>query len=249
MTVRDLNEDDKPRDQPIDSTRWSVVLAASDNDPKVAGDALELLCEMYWYPVYCYVRRRVRSVDEAQDLTQGFFTKVLEKRYFADARPERGRFRGFLLTAVKHFLANERQKAAAQKRGGGKTVTSFDFREGESRYALEPATHKTAEVLFDEQWAVTLVNHVLDLLRREFTAVGKEPEFHILKQYLAGPAAGVSYARAAHSLRMTEGAVRVAVHRMRKRYLELLRKEIGQTVSSASEIDDEIRCLFDNLGR
>ena len=236
------------RHRDMDSTRWSVVLAAGDADSEIARTAFESLCELYWYPVYAFVRRRVPSADEAQDLTQDFFAKVLEKNYFADADPDRGRFRAFLLTAVKHFLANHWQKEKALKRGGGRTAYSFDFKEGESRYGLEPATNRTAEVLFDEEWAVTLVNHVLELLRKEFEAADKANTFAVLKQHLAGRIAEVSCAEAAESLNMTAGAVRVAVHRMRKRYKELLRAEIVQTVATPNEVDDEIRRLFSSLG-
>ncbi len=248
MTALYPREDDADRNPNMDTTQWSVVLAAGDEDSNIARSALEALCETYWYPVYFYIRRRVGSADRAQDLTQGFFTTVLEKDYFTDANPERGRFRAFLLTAAKHFVANEWKKEKAKKRGGGHALVSLDFADGESRYTLEPVNHKTAEVLFDEQWAVTLVNRVLEMLRHDFAELGKEPEFHILKQHLAGRVDGASYTETANSLAISEGAARVVVHRMRKQYREMLREEIAQTVSGPDEIDDEIRSLFASLG-
>ena len=232
----------------MDSTRWSVVLAVRDSDSKIARKALETLCELYWYPVYAYIRRRSASADEAQDLTQEFFAKLLEKNYVATADRERGRFRAFLLTAVKHFLSNEWQKQRAQKRGGGRQPISLDWREGERRYSIEPSNEDTPEALFDKQWAITLVNHVLEMIREEFAAAGKESQFDALKGYLAGRTVDANYTKASKSLGMSEGAIRVAVHRMRKRYRSLLRREISETVSEPGEVDDEIRRLFSSLG-
>ena len=238
-----------PRDDTsTNSTRWSVVLVAGKRDSSASQEALEILCRTYWYPLYAYVRHRVRSADEAQDLTQDFFAQLLDKNYVADARPERGRFRAFLLSALRHFLTNEWHKANAQKRGGGRSVLSLDFVDGEARYALEAADRQTPERLFDQQWTVTLINQVLGLLRDELRATGKGHQFETLKTYLAGVPKGSSYADAATQLDMTEGAVRVTVHRFRQRYRELLREEIAQTVSSEEDVEDEIRSLFATLG-
>jgi DNA-directed RNA polymerase specialized sigma24 family protein len=248
MSTTDPPDGDARFRRDLDSTCWSVVIAAGDQDSQIARTALATLCEVYWYPVYAYLRRRVRSVDEAQDLTQAFFARLIEKNYIAAAQQDRGRFRAYLLTAVKHFLANERQKTQAEKRGGGRTVLSLDVGEGERRYALEPASDKTAEALFDQQWAVTLVNHVLDRLRDEFLQAGKAPQFDALKTYLAGRSAESTYEDAAAKLGMSAAAARVAVHRMRQRYRELLRQEIAQTVSTPADTDDEIRRLFTSLG-
>ncbi len=247
MVTPGHNQADAHIQPDMDSTRWSVVLAAADEDSRIAQNALSALCEVYWYPVYSYIRRRVRTVDEAQDLTQGFFTRLLEKNYVADAQPERGRFRAFLLTAVKHFMRKEWQKAKAQKRGGDRLHFSLDFGAGEHRYALEPTDERTPEMLFDQQWAVTLVNNVLGQLRRELVAAGKEPQFDVLKAHLSGRAREATYGEAAQSLGISDGAVRVAAHRMRKRYRELLRAEIGQTVATPGEIEEEIRSLFATL--
>lgn len=248
MVTPDQNPSGPERPREMDSTRWSVVLAAGDEDSVIAREALEVLCKTYWYPLYAYARRRVATVDEAQDLTQAFFTELLEKNFVAGVRPERGRFRGFLLTSFKHFLANQWHKSKAQKRGGDRCHISLDFNEADQRFALEPADGQTAENLFEKQWAVTLVNRVLQRLRDECVKSGKGRQHELLKSYLAGVPADASFSEAAEQLQMSAGAARVAVHRLRQRYRNLLRDEIGQTVSSAEEIDDEIRGLFILLG-
>ncbi len=228
----------------MDSTRWSIVLAAGGEDSGIAREALEVLCKTYWYPLYAYARRRAATVDEAQDLTQAFFAELLEKNFVADARPERGRFRAFLLTAFKHFLANQWHKSRAQKRGGDRRHISLDFHEADRRYALAPAGDQAPETLFEKQWAVTLVNRVLQQLRDECVESGKGLQYELLKSYLAGVPADASFAEAAEQLQTSAGAARVAAHRLRQRYRDLLRKEISETVSSEEEIDEEIRDLF-----
>ena len=228
----------------MDSTRWSIVLAAGGEDSGIAREALEVLCKTYWYPLYAYARRRAATVDEAQDLTQAFFAELLEKNFVADARPERGRFRAFLLTAFKHFLANQWHKSRAQKRGGDRCHLSLDFNEADRLFALEPAGDQSPETLFEKQWAVTLVNGVLGRLRDECALSGKGPQYELLKSYLGGVPAGASFAEVAEQLQISAGAARVVVHRLRQRYRDLMRNEIGQTVSSAEEIDNEIRNLF-----
>ncbi len=232
----------------VGSTRWSVVLAAGGRESPVSRQALETLCQTYWYPLYAYIRRRVGTEDEAQDLTQAFFAKLLEDNYIVAADPRRGKFRAFLLTSFKHFLANEWKKQRAQKRGGGKVPISLDLSDAESRYRLEPAHQQTPEKVFERQWAVTLVNSVLLNLRQEFSQSGKEKQFDQLKCFLVGASDDTSYAEASRTLKMSEGAVRVAAHRLRKRYRQLLRNEIAQTVSAPGEIDEEIRNLFVALG-
>jgi len=232
----------------VGSTRWSVVLAAGGRESPASQQALETLCQTYWYPLYAYIRRRVGTEDEAQDLTQAFFAKLLENNYVAAADPQRGRFRAFLLTSFKHFLVNEWKRQRAQKRGGGNVPISLDLSDAESRYRLEPAHQQTPERVFERQWAVTLVNTVLLQLRQEFSNAGKERQFEQLKCFLIGPSDSTTYAEASRTLNMSEGAVRVAAHRLRKRYRQLLRNEIAQTVSAPSEIDEEIRNLFVALG-
>ena len=228
----------------FDTTHWSVVLAAGRRSSANSEKALESLCRTYWYPLYAYVRRRVADVHEAQDLTQEFFARLLEKNYLAEAQPQRGRFRAFLLTTFKHFLSKEWDKAKAQKRGGGRAPIPLDFDSGDSRYSVEPSESLTAEQLYDRQWAVTLLDRVMDRLRDEFIRAGKTVPFERLKGFLIGQHSNVTYADIADELGMTEGTVKMTAHRMRQRYRELLRSEIAQTVADPGDVDDEIRDLF-----
>ena len=235
------------RDAAFHTTRWSMVLAAGkDEGTASSAGALETLCQAYWYPLYVYIRRRTRQVHEAQDMTQAFFEKLLEKKTLANADPDRGRFRAFLLTACKRFLANEWDKRNALKRGGGKNVLSLDFEAAEDRYAIEAEESLTPEVVYEQQWAITMLSTVLDQLAAEFDARGKRDQFDVLKPFLSGSKA-ITHAEAAAELGMQEGAVKVAAHRMRTRYRELIRAEIAQTVESPEHIDDEIRRLFEVL--
>ena len=206
------------------------------------------MCELYWYPLYAYLRRRGYTADDAQDLTQAFFTRMLEKGVLRHADPARGRFRSFLLTALQHFVINEHEHDRALKRGGGE-VFSLDFSTAEGRVRREPATEATPESVYDRAWAVTLVERAVAQLRAEFTDAGKGDQYAHLEPYLAGERPNLSYAAAAPALGMSEGALKVAVHRMRRRFRELLHDEIAQTVSSPDEIEDEIRYLLRTLGR
>ena len=233
-----------PRDRHFQTTHWSIVLAAGRNSSPNSSEALASLCQTYWYPLYAYARRRVNDAHEAQDLTQGFFAQLLEKNYIAAAEPERGKFRAFLLTSFKNFLANEWDKARALKRGGGKAPIPLDFESGESRFSLEPTDDLTPDRLYEKQWALTLLTHVLGQLREESVRAGKEQQFEHLKEFITGPALPGGYTEAAGRLDMTEGAAKVAAHRLRRRYRDLLRAEISQTVYDPSEVDDEIRSLF-----
>ncbi len=230
------------------TTRWSVVLAAGQPDSPQAAAALEELCRAYWLPVYLYVRQQVGDAHESQDLTQAFFARLLQKQAIAVADPQRGRFREFLLTACRHFLSNEWQTLRAQKRGGGQRVLSLDFDSGESRFAIAAVDRQTPERLYERQWAVTLLERVLAALCSEFESKGKRAQFEVLKVHLTGRNAAESYAQAAAQLGMSEGAVKVAVHRLRSRYRAVLRAEIGETVSGPEEVEDEIRRLFLVLG-
>ena len=231
------------------TTHWSVVLAAqADSTPK-ARAALAQLCERYWYPLYAYLRRSGHSADDAQDLTQAFFARILEKRTFRQADPARGRFRSFLLASLKNFVANERGRARAQKRGGVTPPLSLEFDTAEGRYRIEPPNDETPEKVFDRRWALTLLEGVLARLRGEFVKTQKETVFDHLKVYLAGQKADVGYAKVGEQLEMTEGAVKVAVHRLRRRFRHLLREEISQTVSSPDQVEDEIRHLWTAVGR
>jgi RNA polymerase sigma factor (sigma-70 family) len=213
-------------------------------DSPQAHQALETLCRNYWYPLYAYVRRQGHSAHDAQDLTQAFFARLLEKNYLADVQREKGRFRSFLLASLKHFLANEWDREQALKRGGGKRLIALDDDSAESRYKLEPKDDLSADKIYERRWALTLLDQVLTKLRGEFEKDGKLDQFEALKQYLSGGRTSVSYAQAADKLGMNEGAIKVAVHRLRKRYRKLLRAEIAQTVATASEVEAEIRYLF-----
>ena len=213
-------------------------------DSPQAHEALETLCRNYWYPLYAFVRRQGHSPHDAQDLTQAFFARLLEKNYLADVQREKGRFRSFLLASLKHFLANEWDRERALKRGGGRKLIALDEDSAESRYKLEPKDDLSADKIYERRWALTLLDQVLSKLRREFEIDGKLDHFEILKPYLSAGRTSVSYAQAADKLGMNEGAIKVAVHRLRKRYRELLRAEIAQTVATASEVDAEIRYLF-----
>lgn len=227
----------------FEATRWSVVLAAGRDDGAQAA-ALDHLCRTYWYPLYAFVRRQGRSADDAQDLTQAFFARLIAKRDLAAADPARGRFRSFLLAAMKHFLANEWDKARALKRGGGAHVTSLDAGDAETRYLREPADPATPERIFERRWALTLLDEVLHRLRAEHEARGQRVLFEELKDTLAGGGGADGHAATAGRLCMSEGAVKVAAHRLRRRYRDLLRAEIAATVNDPRDVDDELRHLF-----
>jgi RNA polymerase sigma factor (sigma-70 family) len=226
------------------STRWSLVAAAGHGPSPEALEALATLCQVYWYPLYAYARRQVANVEDAQDLTQEFFAQLLEKDYLQAADPQRGKFRSFLLTAFKHFMAKEHDRANAQKRGGDRRILPLDFQAGETRYGFEPAGQATPETVYERRWALTLLEQALGRLRQEFTDAGKQQLFESLKTSLTGDGSSEPYAQIATQLGMTDQAVKVAVHRLRQRYRELLRAEIAQTVTNADEIDDELRDLF-----
>ncbi|HET6249078.1 MAG TPA: RNA polymerase sigma factor [Tepidisphaeraceae bacterium] len=227
--------------QCFEPTQWSIVLAAGKDQPD-AREALQRLCTIYWYPLYAFVRRQRHNPQDAQDLTQEFFARLLEKQWLAGVDRSKGRFRSFLLAAMKHFLANEWDHARAQKRGGGKIPISLDTMTAESRYALEPAALDTPERVFERRWALTLLDQVLTRLRGEFAAAGKIHVFEELKSSLTGGSA--PYSEIAAKLEMSEGAVKVAVHRLRARYRDLVRAEVAQTVDSDGEIEDELRSLM-----
>lgn len=230
------------------TTRWSLVLRAGDRKDESARRSLEALCRQYWLPLYAFVRRRIANAADAQDLTQAFFVHLIEKEVLARASPERGRFRSFLLAAVKNFLANELDRARAQKRGGGAALLSLDFAAGEARIGLDPAHHLTAERLFERHWALALLETVTQRLQAEYAATGRSRLFERLKAALTGERPHDYYRDAAAELGLSADAGRQAARRMRKRYRELLRDEVSQTVESPAEVDDEIRRLFAVLG-
>ena len=223
------------------TTRWSLVVAAGDPHRKEAQSALVSLCEKYWYPLYAYLRRRGYSADEAQDLTQEFFVRVLEGRYLDRANPEKGRFRSFLLTSLKYFVADEGDRDRAQKRGGG-MVEPLEFSSGEKRYQREPAHDETPERIFERRWALSVIDRVVDKLRDEFVQHGRPEHFERLKIFLLGQSEA-PYAALAREMNTSEGALKVAIHRLRKRYRELFRQEIAETVADPAEVEPELRYL------
>jgi RNA polymerase sigma-70 factor (ECF subfamily) len=226
------------------TTHWSLIAAAQDADSSQAQAALAELCDAYWYPLYAYIRRQGVPAEEAQDLTQEFFARLLEKHWLDGVDRTKGTFRSFLLTACQHFLANERDRARAQKRGGDRKTVSIDLGNAEARYVREPAHHLTAEKLYSRRWALTLLEQVLARLRDTFVQAGKEALFDRLRIFLQGERQGTSYGHLADELGMTEGAVKVAVHRLRRQYRDLLRAEIARTLDDPTRIDEEIRDLF-----
>lgn len=227
------------------TTQWSLVLAAGADTSKESRDALAQLCERYWYPLYAYVRRQGYGCEESQDLTQSFFARLLEKNIIRSADRTRGRFRCFLLASLKNFLANEWDRSQARKRGGDVQLISLTGEDFEQRYGKEPAAHDLSpERLFDRRWAVTLLQHVLDELRQELAGQGKQQFFERVKGYLSGEDAELSYREMGAELGMNEAALKMSIHRLRRRYGELIRQHIAQTVESSDEIADELRHLL-----
>jgi RNA polymerase sigma-70 factor (ECF subfamily) len=230
------------------TTHWSVIARAGRSDSPEAQAALAELCQTYWYPLYAFIRHCGYGAEDAQDLTQEFFVRFLAKRFHAAARPERGRFRSFLLMTLKRFLANQTRRARAQKRGGGQPVFSIDQGLAESRYTAEPAHRFSADVLFERRWARTLLEQVLARLEAEYGAGEKKRLFECLKDCLTRESSALPYATIAAQAGMTEAAVKVAAHRIRARYRELLRDGIAKTVSGPDEVEEEIRHLFATFG-
>lgn len=231
------------------TTHWSLVLSAAQSNPQDAQAALEKLCQAYWHPLYVYVRRRGYRVEDAQDLTQAFFAKLLQRQWLASAAEAKGRFRTFLLTAFERFLANEWDRERALKRGGGQPKVPIQLDTAETRYGVDPQDTRTPDQAFEYHWAMTLLSEVLRGLELEYQQRQQEDLFAALKPTLVGERLGQPYAALAAQLGMGEGAVKVAVHRLRLRYRELLRAEIGQTLASPGEIDAEMRYLFGVLAR
>jgi RNA polymerase sigma factor (sigma-70 family) len=226
------------------TTRWSLVLAAGQATNARSREAFASLCEIYWYPVYAFIRRQGYRAEDSADLTQGFFARVLEKNYFHDLDPARGRFRAFLGASLRHFLSNERDRSQALKRGGAYPPVSLDVENAEGAYQLEPRDDLTPEKLFDRRWALLLLERVLTRLREQHVSAGKAELFAHLQGLLTGDSANVPYAEVAKALGMTEGAVKVAVHRLRRQFRDLLVEEIAETVSDVVEIDGEIAYLL-----
>jgi RNA polymerase sigma-70 factor (ECF subfamily) len=229
------------------TTQWSQVLAARDGSDTEARAALESLCVTYWEPLYAFVRHQGSSPDEANDLTQAYFTELLEKEFLSAVDPARGRFRSFLLASMKNFLSHERERGRALKRGGGHRILSLDVEGAEQRYGVQPTEEMSPEQAFEYRWAVTMLNQALDRLRQDSSASGRTEQFEVLKQYLTSATEQTPYREAAGTLGMSEGAVKMAVSRLRTRLGQCLRAEVADTVADPSEIDDEVRQLLEAL--
>jgi RNA polymerase sigma-70 factor (ECF subfamily) len=230
------------------TTHWSVVLTAGKGDSELASQALATLCQTYWYPLYSYVRNKGYGPEDAEDLTQGFFARLLQRRDWERADRTKGKFRYFLLVAVKNFLADAHDHAAALKRGGGWIEVSFDATTAEERFKLEPVDTLTPEKLYERRWALTLLEEALNRLKAEYIVARKEALFGALKPFLRQSERAPTYAEVAVRLGLTEAAVKSALHRLRQRYSELVREEIAQTVSTAVEVEEEIRHLIAVMG-
>jgi RNA polymerase sigma factor (sigma-70 family) len=225
------------------TTRWTVVLSAGHKSSPQSERALGELCQIYWYPLYAYVRRQGHSKEDAEDLVQAFFARFLEKNYLEGLSAERGKFRAFLLASLKHFLANEWDKSQRQKRGGGAQHLSLDWQSADQRFHLDPPDPASPDRQFDRAWALALLEQVITRLRDECAANGKASLFEQARGYLALGEQAIPYAQAAEKLEIEEGAVRIAVHRLRKRYREILREEIAQTLTDPAQIAEELRSL------
>ena len=226
------------------TTHWSVVVTAGHSDTPRARDALAKLCQTYWFPLYAYVRRRGQSPEDAQDLTQEFFARLLEKNWVGNADQAKGRFRSFLLSAMNHFLSDEWDRARAQKRGGGVSLVPLQFDTAETRYGLEPVDNITPERSFELRWALTLLEAVLNRLQGEYEREGKADLFAALNPCLVGERTSQPYAELARQMGVSESLVKSAVHRLRQRYRQLLRDEIANTVAASDEVEEELRHLF-----
>jgi RNA polymerase sigma-70 factor (ECF subfamily) len=230
------------------TTHWTVVLAAGRRHTPQSDGALEELCRTYWFPLYAYVRRRGHNKQDAEDLTQAFFARFLEKNFLENLAGEKGKFRAFLLASLKHFLANEWDRSQAQKRGGGAAHLSLDWQTADTKFQVAATNEPSPDKAFDREWALALLAQVIERLQKECEADGKTKLFEQLKMFLMAGKGGSAQSEVAQSLGMEEGAVRVAVHRLRKRYRALLREEISQTLMDKSQVEEEMRALFGAFG-
>jgi RNA polymerase sigma-70 factor (ECF subfamily) len=231
----------------FNTTHWSVVVTATHGDDERARAALTRLCQTYWYPLYAYVRRKGQSAHDAQDLTQAFFAEILERNSLVKASPELGKFRTFILTALNRFLVSEWRQANAQRRGGGRDLLSLDWAAAEERFDLEPASNSSPDKLFEKQWALTVLNDVLKRLEEEYRTAGRIELFAELKQTLMGRREAQPYTELAAKLDLSESAIKVNVHRLRKRYRELIRQELTATVEDSQDVEAELHYLFQVL--
>jgi RNA polymerase sigma-70 factor (ECF subfamily) len=229
---------------PFETTHWSLIMAAGGEDSSAARAAIARLCEKYWYPLYAYARRQGLDPDDARDLTQGFLASLLERHDIENVRQERGRFRSFLLASLKHFITNEATRRLTQKRGGEEVILSLELGSAEGRYSFEPADPVTPESLYERRWALTVIERVLAHLRQEWEVSGRGAEFDELKACLLGETPDGGYLAVAEKLNTTEGAVRTAIHRLRRKFQARLRHDIAETVSDPADIEDELQYLI-----
>ena len=230
------------------TTHWTVVLAARERDGAFAREALASLCSTYWYPLYAFIRRQSSSPHEAEDLTQEFFFHFLERHALGSVRPAAGKFRSFLLACLKNFLANERERAHAQRRGGGQSLVPLTGTDAETRYSLEPADQRAPEAVFERRWALAVLERTMTELRHEYVTAGKSALFEAFQSFLPGGHGDTSRADLAAKRGVSVGAIDVAVHRLRQRFGVLLREQVAQTVSSDAEVEEEIRYLISVIG-
>ena len=243
MSARDSTPEPPPRNAAFAPTDWDLVIVAGQSDEELAAEALAKLCHTYWYPLYAYVRRKGHSAHDAEDLTQGFFEQLMRLQSIKQVRGD-GKFRSFLLSSLEHFLAAEWNRAHRQKRGGQCPAISLDEVHPETRYQLEPLDQCTAEKIYERRWAMTVLEQALERLRRDCMAAHKEALFEQLKGALGGDGASAPYAEIGALLNMSEVAVKVAVHRLRQRYAELVREEVARTLTNPAEVEEEIRYLL-----
>ena len=229
------------------TTHWSLIVSSASDTRADAEAALAELCRIYWYPVYSFVRARSSSADEAQDLTQEFFLYLLNREIFASANPAIGRFRSFLVTSLRHFLADEADRRSAQKRGGDVVSVPIDLAAAEERFVHDLQYRETPEKVFDRQWALTLVTQACEQLEEALAREGKRGLFHHVRSFLPGGSDPPSYADLAAELKTTESSVKVTIHRLRRRYRDLLRANVSHTLADPREVDDEIRFLLNSL--
>lgn len=248
MASSQPSRDSLPGAAAFPTTQWTAVVTAGDRSSPEARQAMAQLCRKYWYPLYVFVRRQGPRAEDAQDLTQAFFAHLLERNCIAAADPHRGRFRTFLLASLKHFMIDQWQCATAAKRGGNRTVISLDAQVAEDRYRCEPADDLTPERVYEQRWAVALLDAVMERLQQEYVAAGRAVEFDAIKRLAYDMDGSVTYADIVAQLNMTEGALKTAVYRVRIRLAQMVRSEIAQTVVSLDEVDDEIRQLFASFG-
>lgn len=247
MTYHKSNDSGASDRERFATTRWSIILAAGSPESSRYNESLDVLCQTYWYPLYAYLRRRGHDLHQAEDYTQGFFAQLLEKQYLRKVKPAPGRFRSFLLIALKRFIADQHDRTQTLKRGGNRKLLSLDVDAAENRYRLEPVSELSPDKIFEKSWALTVLEQAMVRMEVEFTHSDKQGLFGRLSVYLAGKTNAIAYREVAAELDMTEEAVKSAVYRMRKQYREILRDEIAQTVSRSDQIDEEIRDLFSAL--